>query len=501
MITLPKSRFISGTQCEKKLYFDVFRQDLKPIISDRQQALFDSGHTIGLLARQVFPNGKDASPKNYVDFPASIINTRTWSKEEVQTIYEAAFSSHGVFAALDILHLVDGERWAIEVKGSTQVKPYHVFDASIQYWVMNQSGITPDKFFIMHINNKYVKQGQIDPIQLFHLEDITELVLANQDWVGVKKDALIEILETKMEPVKDIGKHCSDPFQCEYITHCWSHIPKNSVFDLYNSRGKEWIFYEQGIIQIQDIPFDFKFSHRQQMQVNAVKFQTNHIDAEPIREMLSQCEYPLYFFDFETINPAIPVLNGTSPFNQVPFQYSLHVTNEKGDLMDYKSFLANPNDFNNIEKKEDDPRYKLIMQLKADIKESGRIIAYNAPFEVSVLKGLAALFPEEKEFLEDLNARFIDLLIPFKKAWYYLADMGSSASIKYVLPAIAPEFSYYDLEINNGGMASETFLAMIHNPNNEEDTATRINLLKYCERDTEGMVVIYKHLLDIITAK
>jgi len=141
------------------------------------------------------------------------------------------------------------------------------------------------------------------------------------------------------------------------------------------------------------------------------------------------------------------------------------------------------------------------MQLKADIKETGSIIAYNAPFEVSVIKGLAALFPEEKEFLEDLNTRFVDLLIPFKKAWYYLAEMGSSASIKYVLPAIAPEFSYNDLEINNGGMASETFLAMIENPNDEANAITRINLLKYCKRDTEGMVVIYKHLLDIISSK
>ena len=351
MTQLSKSRFISGIQCEKKLYFDVHRQDLKPLISDRQQALFDSGHTIGLLARQVFPNGKDASSENYADFSGSIINTRIWIQDDVQTIYEAVFSSQGVFAALDIMHIVDGQSWAIEVKGSTEVKPYHVADASLQYWVMNQSGFTPDKFFIMHINNKYIKQGEINPEQLFHLEDITERVLANQDWVGVKKDALIEILETNTEPVKDIGKHCSDPFQCEYINHCWSHIPQNSVFELYNSRGKEWKFYEQGILHIQDIPVNFEFSHRQQMQVNAVKFQTNHIDIDPIRELLSQCEYPLYFFDFETINPAIPVLDGTSPFNQVPFQYSLHITNKNGELMDYKSFLANPNDFINVKKK------------------------------------------------------------------------------------------------------------------------------------------------------
>jgi len=110
---------------------------------------------------------------------------------------------------------------------------------------------------------------------------------------------------------------------------------------------------------------------------------------------------------------------------------------------------------------------------------------------------LAIAFPEDKEFLDGLIIRFVDLLIPFRKAWYYKPEMGNSASIKSVLPAIAPKFSYKDLKISNGGLASNTFLSMILNKFEEDEAEARKNLLAYCERDTLGMVVIWKHLMEL----
>jgi hypothetical protein len=498
MIVLSKSRFVSGTQCEKKLYFDFFRKDLKPEVTPQQQALFDTGHIIGELAQLVFPGGRDASPENYSDFSASLANTRNWISEGVLTIYEAAFSHDGGFAALDILHHTGGERWAIEVKSSTSVQEYHITDASYQYWVMKQAGYAPDRIFLMHINNKYIKQGAIDPKALFHLEEITGKVLANLNWVANKKGELAGMLNLGSEPFIEIGKHCKSPFACEYMHHCWSRIPENSVFQLSNAKGKEWKLYDQRILSMEEIPDNFKLSHRQQMQVNGAKYDTKHIDVTKIEDFFKKFEYPLYFFDYETISPAIPVLNGTSPFNQVPFQYSLHITDETGNITSHLEFLAKPDEFADVNSIEDDPRYKLVAQMKHDIGDSGSIVAYNAPFEISRIKDLAVAFPGEKEFLESLIGRFVDLIIPFKKAWYYLPEMGATASIKSVLPAIAPEFSYKDLEVSNGGMASSIFLAMVNGVYEGNEAETRKNLLKYCERDTEGMVIIYRHLKEMI---
>jgi len=182
--------------------------------------------------------------------------------------------------------------------------------------------------------------------------------------------------------------------------------------------------------------------------------------------------------------------------SQVPFQYSLHITDSEGTILEHREFLARPEDFSNPSAV--DPRLQLIQQLREDIGDQGSIIAYHASFEKTRLVDLAKSFPNEREFIESLLPRFVDLLIPFKSGWYYKPEMGASASIKSVLPAIAPEFSYSDLEIGNGGLASNTFLAMIQNIFEGDRPLTNKNLLAYCERDTEGMVVIYRHLLALV---
>lgn len=489
---ISKSRFVSGIQCEKKLYFDIFRKELKPKISEQQAALFASGHEIGAFAQKVFPNGVDASPGNYYDFSKSILDTKNWIELGVNTIYEAAFSQDGVLAALDILHHSEGKRWAIEVKSSTGVKDYHITDASLQYWVMEKSGVKLDVFYIMHINNSYVKQGEIIPAELFTLVDITEQIIANQNWVTKNLEQLKKMLASQIEPDIKIGKHCGSPFLCDYMHHCWKHLPEQSVFSLYSPRGIDWELYQQGIISITDIPESVELNHRQQLQFNGLKYGSNYIDKQSIKEFLAQLTYPLYFFDFETIFPSIPVLDGTRPFQQVPFQYSLHIISENEGKMMHREFLAQPMDFNGSRLR--DPRKHLIEQLKIDIGTIGSIVAYNAPFEIGVLKELLLALPEDKEFINQLISRFVDLLVPFRSAWYYLPEMGGSASIKSVLPAIAPDFSYSDLDIKNGNDASNIFHTMIKNKFNGDEAKTREELKKYCERDTFGMIVLWEEL-------
>jgi len=494
---ISKSRFVSGIQCEKKLYFDLYRHDLKPTVTENQQLLFDRGSDVGILAQNVFPNGLDASPESFYDFSQSIQNTSKWIQEGIQNIYEASFYYDEVLSALDILHQVNKESWAIEVKSSTSVKDYHITDASLQYWVMCKSGFQPDKFFIMHIDNSYIRRGNIEPKKLFKLNDITEEVKSKFDWVE-KNIANLKKIQKDVEPEKQIGKYCWSPFECEYIHHCWKHLPeKNSVFDLTNSRGKSWKLYNDNIYNLSDIPDDFPLTEKQQIQVNGVKFNQYHVDALKIKEFLDEWNYPLYFFDFETIFPAIPILNDTSPFQQIPFQYSLHILSEPNGDLEHKEFLANPKYFD--PKSKEDPRLELILRMIEDLGSSGSIVAYNATFEKSVIKNLAIAYPQYTDSLELLIDRFVDLYVIFRNGWYYTPSMGSSASIKSVLPAIAPKFSYEDLSISNGGDASNTFLSMIDGLFNGDIDNTKNQLLQYCERDTEGMVIILKELQSLVT--
>jgi len=495
MKVISKSRFVSGSQCCKKLYFDVYRKDLKPPKNAAQEALFSAGNEIGKLAQEYFSGGRDATPSSFYDFTDSIKNTRQWIGEGVPTLYEAAFTYNDVLSALDILHHENGERWAIEVKSSTEVKEYHIIDASLQYWVMCKSGFKPDKFFLMHINNKYVKSGTINIKELFILNDITELVIKKQSWVDTQLVNLKTIISNNSEPLIPIGKHCLSPFSCDYMAHCWKDIPADSVFDLSSARGKDWDLFYKGITKLIDIPLDYELTHRQRLQVNGIKNNSSYIDKIAITKFIANLNYPIYFFDFETIFPAIPILNGTSPFQQVAFQYSLHILNSKDSELEHKEFLANPMDF--LEGSLINPLKILVERLKSDFGNTGSIMAYNATFEMSIIKSLANMFPEYKGFLEDMLSRFVDLLIPFRNAWYYLPEMGNSASIKSVLPALAPDFSYKDLEVNNGGIASELYYSMIKQTFTGDEMISRNNLLKYCERDTLGMVIIWNKLNEV----
>ena len=488
MKTLSKSRFVSGIQCDKKIWFDFYRKDLKLPTDEQTQAVFDLGHRIGILAQKMFPNGKDATPEDYSNLKSSIENTQKWISDKVETIYEATFSAKNAFCMLDILHRNEDEVWAIEVKSSTSVKDYHYTDASLQYFVMKNAGFAPNRFFIMHINNQYVKQGEIST-EIFTLTDITEQVLANQDWVAENLDRLLKMLEIEQEPVVEIGGHCSDPFGCDYAHHCWKHIPKYSVFNLYRGAKKGWNLYDQNILQIDEIPDDFPLTHFQNLQRNGLKNEETYIDKLVIKNIILRWEFPLYFFDFETVFPAIPVLDGTRPYQQVPFQYSLHILDENG-ILTHKEFLANPEDFSNGK----NPLKQMVDQLKKDFGTNGNIVTYNQSFEVGRLNDLAKSFPEDAAFLHNLVGRVVDLLPVFQGGHCYFPAMKNSASIKSVLPAIAPDFTYDNLEIQDGGSASSLFHQSIENENFTEENL-RENLLKYCERDTLAMVIIYQFLV------
>lgn len=492
---LSKSRFLSGMQCAKKLYLDVHKTELKPLPTAAQQSLFDAGHEVGMLAQSFYPNGLDASAVGDKTLNTAINKTKQWINEGVTTIYEATFSHCGVLSALDILHNENGKKVAIEVKSSTEVKDYYYIDAAVQYWVMSGAGYTPDEIRIMYINKNYRKNGDIDLQEFFQLEDVTERVKAMQDQIGANINDLSVMLKKPDEPSVAIGKQCDKPFECGYKQYCWAHIPEHSVFDLYKAGNKAWELYASGIVKLADIPESVKLSKKQTIQVEGAKNGTSFINTKELQAFVKVLKYPLYFLDFETIAPAVPMFNGTRPYQQLPFQYSLHVTDEAGNIIKHSEFLAQPEDFRDTVCPKDDPRYKLLMQLKADIGNEGSIVVYNISFERDRLKELGVAFPSEAGYIKKWIESMVDLLVPFSKGWYYLPEMNGSASIKKVLPSIAPGFSYKDLAIGNGGDASALYMSMIKDIFTGSRETTMHNMLEYCKRDTEGMVILFNELL------
>ena len=491
---LSKSRFLSGVQCAKKLFLELNRKELKPAITASQQAIFDQGHAIGKMAQERYPNGIDLTSQTHYDYADAIDNTIVEMQKKTSTLYEAAFYFDEVLSVLDILeHDANGDIHAIEVKSSSKIEDYYITDAALQYWVMANAGHAPKRFSLMHINKLYVKNGAINLDDFFTLHDITARVIEKQTWVIEHIEELKSMIRIGEEPIQSIGKHCSKPFDCDFKKYCWGNLlDDDKVFNLSNGRDKIWTLYNDGILNLADIPNNFELSHRQSCQVNGQRTGASHIDSKRIHQFLNTAVYPLHFFDFETINSTVPVLDGTSPFEQVGFQYSLHIVSNINEEPQHKEFLAQAADFTNPQAL--NPRQAMINQMKRDFGTTGSIVTYKASFEKGVIERLAEDFPFEALFLRDLNSRIIDLLDVFNNAWYYVPQMGKSASIKDVLPALVPTLSYSSLPINNGDLANKTYMSMIDGSFKGDINETRNNLLAYCKLDTLAMVEIWKVL-------
>jgi len=480
---LSKSLYIRGLQCHKSLFLQKYKPSLKGDISDAQEAIFQCGRDVGVLACQLFPGGIEIHYEG-LSHQEQIDLTKSKIKEGVKTIYEASFSHQDVFVKVDILQ--KGSRgWEIyEVKGGTKLDPVYVDDAALQYHVLTGAGIKVNKVFITHINSEYVRKGALDVQKLFTSENITKQVKEKQPFVVKQVRMQKRMLNGKL-PKIDIGPHCSDPYECDFSGHCWQHIPDDSVFDLRGVGIKPFDLYAEGKIKQKDIPLDI-LNAKQRQQVLATINKENTIDKKKVRDFLKTLSYPLYFLDFETFSSAIPPYEGLKPYQNVPFQYSLHFQKKKGGKLFHTEFLAQPGI---------DPRMPLLKKLLADIPEDVCILTYNMAFEKKVLTELAAQFPKYKKTIKKWIDNIQDLMAPFRRRDVYFWKFKGSYSIKKVLPALASDLSYEGLAIADGGAAMDAYQQMLAAMNDEKKLSEiRKNLLAYCQLDTLAMVRILEAL-------
>lgn len=480
MHILSKSTYMRGRQCPKALWLYRHRRELMPPVDATRQAAFDTGTEVGLLAQKLFPGGVDCTPETPRDFAPAIAATQRAIAGGATVIYEAAFLHEGVLADLDIL-VKDADGWkAYEVKSSSAPKQYHWQDAALQAHVIEGSGVALTDISIVHLNNKYVRQGPIDVRQLFTITSVKQQVDRERQDVPARIEALKAALQGPEAPVMDIGPHCTAPFECDFMQHCWAHVPQEgNVFELTNARGTDWALYRRGILLLKDIPDDVRLTAAQRRQVDGTKHASTTIDRPALTRWLGELRYPLHHLDFETFMPAVPLFDGTRPFQPLPFQYSLHVQHAPGAEPVQRTFLADGRG---------DPREEFVQRLLADIGPEGDVLVYSASFEVSRLKELARDLPHHADALRALLPRVKDLHTPFKAGWYVVPAMNGRTSIKVVLPALVPDLSYSDLVVQEGDTASRLFLQFVNGRHAGDPIQLRKDLLAYCGLDTLAMV-------------
>lgn len=488
-MNLSKSLYTKGIQCPKALWLKKYKKEVLTPPDASALARFEAGNIVGDLACKLFAGGKEVPYDT--SFGKMIALTKQWIDDGMKSIYEATFDFDGILVMIDILCIDNDGVRIYEVKSSTSLKDIYLHDVSIQHYVLENLGFNIKSANVVHINSSYVRGDRLDINELFKIADVTDEIKALQKNIPLRLLEFESYLKDKEnEPDIAIGKHCKTPYECDAFDYCWRvqrDIPKYSIFNIFNIGSKKQIeLYSKGIVDIGDIPDNFDMTANQAQAVQIYKTKQTYIDKESIRKFIGALDYPIYHLDFETFQQVVPLWRGISPFEQIPFQYSLHIKYEDGRV-EHKEFLAD---------EEMDPRWELAKKLCEDIPQDATVLAYNMSFEKGVIKKLALNYEELGSHLLNINENMKDLMIPFAKKWYVTPEMQGSYSIKYVLPALIPKMAqaYQELKgVKNGSDAMNVF-ANLSKMENDEKEKMRSSLLQYCKLDTLAMVKILEKL-------
>jgi len=396
-----------------------------------------------------------------------------------ETLFQATFVQEDCLVKVDILTQMEDGWHLIEVKSSTKYKAQeHLPDIAFQVYVLQQAGVRVTKASLMHLNSSCLAPDLDD---LFSLTDVTDEVTGFLPQIEEDVVQMRQYIDRSESPDTHIGRHCTRPYDCPFYDHCWRDVDDLTIYDIPRLNAKkERPLEDAGVLYLKDIPVDYSLTATQRAFVDFIVQEQITIDRVVIQQALEGLAYPLYFFDFETIDYAIPIFDGCKPYQQVPFQYSCHILDADGTLTHCEY----------LHTERDDPRRPLVEALVSHIGETGHLIAYNIPFERGVLNHLAAQFPEYAQRLTNMADRLWDQLAIFLKHYRHYG-FGKSNSLKSVLPIVVPELSYKMLDVQDGGQAQVVWEEMIR----EGETAVKLELveqlLAYCQLDTLAMVEIH----------
>jgi hypothetical protein len=486
---LSKSDYTTYLKHPAWLWIKKHAKAMLPPIDPATQAIFDTGHEFEQYAEALFPGGVTLGFNDYDEYLSLPERTTQALDEGILTIFQGRFEHEQLTFICDVIQVVNGKVVdLIEIKSSTSAKPEHIVDLAFQMVVLEKCGFSVRNISVIHVNNQYVRDGAIDPKQITAITDVTEDVKAKRDYTLEKIDEALEIMALTECP--DVSPLHADTKSFGEWLQIYKHMksPKpGSIYDLCQMDAKTLQNLQaSNITQLRDIPADFILKPKQRLQIEAFRQGRPTVQPDKIKEFLDSFTYPLYFFDYETLGSLVPYFDGLKPYQQLPFQYSLHILDSPDAELRHEEFLHRDNT---------NPAGPLSKALKSHIGDSGTVITWNMGFEKSCNSLIGSLLPEYTEFYEKLNERIVDLMTPFSSNWYIDANFKGSASIKAVLPVLVPELSYKALGIQEGATAQRLWMeAVLDGKRPDEKEQILSDLVEYCGLDTLAMVEIWKTL-------
>ena len=470
-------------------------KDKLPPYDENTQAIFDAGFLFETYAEQLFPSAVKIGflhDDNFVSYRQMPAKTKKMIESDAKTILQGRLEAGEATCIFDVIDRVKGNTFDLyEIKSSTGAKSEHIYDLAFQKEVIETNGIKINRIFVIHVNNKFVRSGEIKPKEIIKITDVTLKVKRLRSFTKTHIACALDCIKQKTRP--DISPvHAATGAFGDWLAiyETIAEVDEYSIYHLISPAKLINDFHALGIKNISEIPEEFILSDKQRRQFHAVKHDVVHADAEKIKAFLSQIKYPLYFLDYETLSSVIPYYDGLGPYKQLPFQYSLHVLDKPGGKIQHFEYLHRDNT---------NPIKPLSDSLKSQIGDKGTVFVWFESFEKSCNELMGKIDPKYKKFYKSVSKRILDLMIPFADGHYVHKNFFGSASIKKVLPVIIPELSYKDINIQEGNAAQRLWMEAILHGKHDEKAKSKIlaDLQKYCELDTLAMVRIYEFLTKI----
>ncbi len=485
-----KSDYIKYYQCPKAVWLYKNRKDLIPDdIAEQMAGALANGQAVEDEAYKLFPNGV-AIPSS--GFKEGVDNTTKLILDKTPVIFQASFWNKDLYCRSDIIkHNPEDNTWDIyEVKSATKVKPEYIPDLAFQKICLETAGLKVNKTFVIYVNREYVRQGPIEPEKLLLTEDVSEDVDVMIEEVDNNIPKIFKLIKDREEPKARIVKQCYNPYPCMFIPHCWRDIPEHNIYNVYLGEKEIHSLLDDNIVDLSDVPVGVITRDKYKKYYEAYKTDKVLIDKVAIKKEIAKYKYPLYYLDYETNSPGIPVFDGYRPYQRMTFQYSLHVQEKPGGEVKHYEYLADKNE---------DPSRGLAKSLTKLIGSKGSVMAWYMGFEAGCNSEMGERYPEYAKFFEDINSRLLDLMEFFSNGLYVDKGFFGSASLKKVLPVFIPYLSYGDLNIQEGMAASDSWPMLIGSDlGKQEKKDLRNDMLKYCELDTFAMVEIFKKLNELV---
>ena len=484
---ISKSVFYRANRCSKFLFLNFHSPELKDPFPEDRKVLMRKSSEIKKLGEQLFPGGiKIYKADQALEESAAI--TQQKILESFDVLYDAVFVYNKLAVTVDVLKKESGGWVTFEIKNSVRLSPIYIKDLKLVHYVLAHTLSDLIDIRVLTINPDYILKERINYSLFFNTHSVFSQVKSNPKEIEDQLELISQILSSNQEPQVSIGRHCTSPFDCEFLNHCWGDFPDNSVLRISSipiqDRLELWKKGQQSIHQIEDVN---AFASNVKNQIISNLEGKEIVNLEKINLLEKKIKYPVLLFDMEFFSSAVPIIEGTKPFEQIPFAFTSFLVNEKNEILQEKVFVATPS-LNTEE--------EIVIQLKDLLASCSSVMIYDKGMEMSWVRKLKKL-RKHSDFIQNWNKPVIDLYEPIRKGYYYHPEMKGKYSIKQVYQAVFGKDLFENNLISSGLLATYYYQTLFTETDSKLFEEIMHSLREYSKSDVEALFQFWRYLKEL----